>query len=59
MKGMARELHINGQALLGLSTRDLGSGSDVNRGSGSKDHFASTQPRSGSELRVVLCDSAT
>ena len=33
----------------GLSTRDLGSASDADRGSGFKDHFASTQPRSGSE----------
>ena len=39
--------------ILGLATRDLGSGSDADRGFGSKDHFASTQPRSGSELRAV------
>ena len=36
---------------LGLSTRDLGSASDADRGSGFKDHFASTRPRSGSELQ--------
>ena len=44
--------------IMGLSTRDLGSGSDADRGSGFKDHFASTRPRSGSELRAVLRDSA-
>ena len=38
-----------------LSTWDLiGSGSESDRGSGSKDHVASTRPRSGSELRAIL-----
>ena len=43
---------------MGLSTRDLGSESDAHQGSGFKDHFASTRPRSRSELRAVLRDSA-
>ena len=55
-------LHITGIQLLcyyasivltfGLSTQDLGSGSDADQGSESKDHFASTQAQSGSELRA-------
>ena len=44
--------------ILGLSTQDLGSGSDADRGSWSKNHFASTRPWSGLELRAVLQDSA-
>ena len=44
---------------MGLSTRDLESGFDADRGSGSKDHFASTRPRSVFELRsAVLHGSA-
>ena len=39
---------------MGLPTRDLGSGSDADRGSRSKDHFTSTRPRLGSELRAML-----
>ena len=42
----------------GLSTRDLGSASDADRGSGFKYHSASTRPQSGSELRAVLRNSA-
>ena len=41
---------------LGLSTRDTGS--DADRGYRFKDHFASTRPQSGSELRALLRDSA-
>ena len=40
---------------VGLSTRYLGSRSDADRRSGSKDHYATTRPRS--ELRAVLRDS--
>ena len=43
---------------LGLSTWDRRSRSDADRGSKSKDHFASTRPRSGSELPAVLRNSA-
>ena len=43
---------------VGLSTRDFRSGSDADRGCGSKDHFASTRPRSGYELHDVLLDCA-
>ena len=38
--------------LMGLSTLDLGSASDADRGSGFKDH---TRPRSGFEQRVLCC----
>ena len=38
-----------------LSTRDLGSASDADRGFRFKDHFASTQPRSGSDQCVLCC----
>ena len=41
---------------MGLSTRDLGYGSDADRGPGAKDHFASTRLH-GSDLRAVLRDS--
>ena len=39
---------------LGLSAWDLGSGSNADLGSGSKDHFTSTRPQSGSELHAML-----
>ena len=45
-------------ASLGLSTWDLRSGSNVEQGSGSKDHFNSAWPWSGSKLSAVLHDSA-
>ena len=38
------------------TTRDLGSGTDADWGSGSKEHFASTQPQFGSDLRAMLRD---
>ena len=41
-----------------LSMRYHGSWPNEDQGSGSKDHFASTRPPSGSELRAVLCHSA-
>ena len=41
---------------LGHCIYDLGSESDADWGSGSKDHFASTQQRS--EVCAVLCDTA-
>ena len=44
--------------IMGLSTRDLGSRSDADRGSGTKCHYASTRPLSRSALRAVLRDSA-
>ena len=44
--------------ILGLSTQDLGSGFDADRGSGSKDHFTSTPPRFESELHAMLRRSA-
>ena len=47
-----------GTHILGLSTWDFGCESNADRRSGFKDYFASTQPRSGSELRAVLHDSA-
>ena len=45
---------------MGLSTQFLGSISDADRASGSKDHDASTQLRSRSELRdrAPGCDGA-
>ena len=42
---------------MGLSTWDLGSGSDADKGSGSKDHFTFTRPRSGYELSAMLCQT--
>ena len=39
---------------MGLSTWDLESGSNADRGCESKGHFASTQPKFGSKLRVML-----
>ena len=43
---------------MGLSTQDFGSESDVDQGSGFKDYFVSTLPRSRTELPAAVRDSA-